>query len=291
MAVISLKTGNDWSLIRAWREHLNISTADMAARLGWTLHLYRTGTAAAAPPDHPGRVSAALGYRPNSSTTRVFWRTHALMSAGGSWFRRRSRKWPAHEGMENARNSKKIADVLATAPDGAYRIEALRLGPRRLLGHGHLALRPPDALRLPHQLRREGRLAGRTNLPAAQERHLADRRRPTTRLTPVLLGSETRHHEVHESGELGQRLPSSDRATRSARRRNEAAISASACPRAHHRPAAARAAARCRIPPAPPAAAPDHCWTRNGRWDSPSRRHRHCPGASRCDGSSTKIQH
>lgn len=28
-AVASLKTGNDWSLIRAWREHLNISTADM----------------------------------------------------------------------------------------------------------------------------------------------------------------------------------------------------------------------------------------------------------------------
>lgn len=39
-AVASLKTGNDWSLIRAWREHLNISTADMAARLGVDHSIY-----------------------------------------------------------------------------------------------------------------------------------------------------------------------------------------------------------------------------------------------------------
>ncbi|HAP25375.1 MAG TPA: transcriptional regulator [Achromobacter sp.] len=39
-AVVNLKTGNDWSLIRAWREHLNISTADMAARLGVDHSIY-----------------------------------------------------------------------------------------------------------------------------------------------------------------------------------------------------------------------------------------------------------
>ncbi|MFY1984212.1 helix-turn-helix domain-containing protein [Achromobacter xylosoxidans] len=39
-AVASLKTGNDWSLIRAWREHLNISTTDMAARLGVDHSIY-----------------------------------------------------------------------------------------------------------------------------------------------------------------------------------------------------------------------------------------------------------
>ena len=83
--MINLKTGNDWSLIRAWREHLNISTADMAARLGVDHSIY---IELERPRPRPRqiileRVSAALGYRPNSSTTRL-WRTHALMSAGGT---------------------------------------------------------------------------------------------------------------------------------------------------------------------------------------------------------------
>lgn len=65
-AVVDLKTGNDWSLIRAWREHLNISTADMAARLGVDHAIYID---LERPRPRPrqiilDRVSAALGVSP-----------------------------------------------------------------------------------------------------------------------------------------------------------------------------------------------------------------------------------
>lgn len=65
-AVVNLKTGNDWSLIRAWREHLNISTADMAARLGVDHSIYID---LERPRPRPrqiilDRVSAALGVAP-----------------------------------------------------------------------------------------------------------------------------------------------------------------------------------------------------------------------------------
>ncbi|MCF7769315.1 MAG: helix-turn-helix domain-containing protein [Achromobacter pulmonis] len=66
-AVASLKTGNDWSLIRAWREHLNISTADMAARLGVDHSIY---IELERPRPRPrqiilDRISAALGVTPD----------------------------------------------------------------------------------------------------------------------------------------------------------------------------------------------------------------------------------
>ena len=66
LAVINLKTGNDWSLIRAWREHPNISTADMAARLGVDHSIY---IELERPRPRPRqiileRVSAALGVSP-----------------------------------------------------------------------------------------------------------------------------------------------------------------------------------------------------------------------------------
>ncbi|EHK63200.1 hypothetical protein KYC_27292 [Achromobacter arsenitoxydans SY8] len=65
-AVVNLKTGNDWSLIRAWREHLNITTADMAARLGVDHSIY---IELERPRPRPrqiilDRVSAALGVSP-----------------------------------------------------------------------------------------------------------------------------------------------------------------------------------------------------------------------------------
>jgi len=67
LAVINLKTGNDWSLIRAWREHLNISTADMAARLGVDHSIY---IELERPRPRPrqvvlDRVSEALGVSPD----------------------------------------------------------------------------------------------------------------------------------------------------------------------------------------------------------------------------------
>ena len=85
LAVINLKTGNDWSLIRAWREHLNISTADMAARLGVDHSIY---IELERPRPRPARSSWS-GYRQRWGIARtarrlVFWRTHALMSAGGT---------------------------------------------------------------------------------------------------------------------------------------------------------------------------------------------------------------
>ncbi len=66
-AVARLKTGNDWSLIRAWREHLNISTADMAARLGVDHSIY---IELERPRPRPrqiilDRISAALGVTPD----------------------------------------------------------------------------------------------------------------------------------------------------------------------------------------------------------------------------------
>lgn len=66
LAVVNLKTGNDWSLIRAWREHLNITTADMAARLGVDHSIYID---LERPRPRPrqlilDRVSAALGVSP-----------------------------------------------------------------------------------------------------------------------------------------------------------------------------------------------------------------------------------
>ncbi|SSW72519.1 hypothetical protein AVE30378_05204 [Achromobacter veterisilvae] len=67
LAVVNLKTGNDWSLIRAWREHLNISTADMAARLGVDHSIY---VELERPRPRPrqvilDRVSEALGVSPD----------------------------------------------------------------------------------------------------------------------------------------------------------------------------------------------------------------------------------
>lgn len=66
-AVVNLKTGNDWSLIRAWREHLNISTVDMAARLGVDHSIY---IELERPRPRPrqvilDRVSEALGVSPD----------------------------------------------------------------------------------------------------------------------------------------------------------------------------------------------------------------------------------
>lgn len=66
-AVANLKTGNDWSLIRAWREHLNISTADMAARLGVDHSIY---IELERPRPRPrqiilDRISEALGVSPD----------------------------------------------------------------------------------------------------------------------------------------------------------------------------------------------------------------------------------
>ena len=63
LAVINLKTGNDWSLIRAWREHLNISTADMAARLGVDHSIY-IELERPRPPDHPGAGIGSAGVSP-----------------------------------------------------------------------------------------------------------------------------------------------------------------------------------------------------------------------------------
>lgn len=67
LAVINLKTGNDWSLIRAWREHLNITTTDMAARLGVDHSIY---IELERPRPRPrqivlDRVSEALGVSPD----------------------------------------------------------------------------------------------------------------------------------------------------------------------------------------------------------------------------------
>ncbi len=66
-AVVNLKTGNDWSLIRAWREHLNISTADMAARLGVDHSIYIELERPRPRPRQAilDRVSAALGVSPD----------------------------------------------------------------------------------------------------------------------------------------------------------------------------------------------------------------------------------
>lgn len=66
-AVARLKTGNDWSLIRAWREHLNISTAEMAARLGVDHSIY---IELERPRPRPrqiilDRISEALGVSPD----------------------------------------------------------------------------------------------------------------------------------------------------------------------------------------------------------------------------------
>ena len=85
LAVINLKTGNDWSLIRAWREHLNISTADMAARLGVDHSIYiELERPRPRPPDHPGAGIGSAGGIARTARRLVFWRTHALMSAGGT---------------------------------------------------------------------------------------------------------------------------------------------------------------------------------------------------------------
>ncbi|RAP64478.1 transcriptional regulator [Achromobacter sp. HZ01] len=67
LAVVNLKTGNDWSLIRAWREHLNISTADMAARLGVDHSIYIELERPRPRPRQAilDRVSAALGVSPD----------------------------------------------------------------------------------------------------------------------------------------------------------------------------------------------------------------------------------
>ena len=64
LAVINLKTGNDWSLIRAWREHLVSAPLTWLPGWGGPLHLYRTGTAAAAHSDHPGAGIGSAGVSP-----------------------------------------------------------------------------------------------------------------------------------------------------------------------------------------------------------------------------------
>ncbi len=74
LAVVNLKTGNDWSLIRAWREHLNISTADMAARLGVDHSIY---IELERPRPRPrqvilDRVSEALGVSPDQLDDSLF---------------------------------------------------------------------------------------------------------------------------------------------------------------------------------------------------------------------------
>ncbi len=73
-AVVNLKTGNDWSLIRAWREHLNISTADMAARLGVDHSIY---IELERPRPRPrqvilDRVSEAMGVSPDQLDDSLF---------------------------------------------------------------------------------------------------------------------------------------------------------------------------------------------------------------------------
>lgn len=67
LAVVNLKTGNDWSLIRAWREHLNISTADMAARLGVDHSIYIELERPRPRPRQAilDRISEALGVSPD----------------------------------------------------------------------------------------------------------------------------------------------------------------------------------------------------------------------------------
>lgn len=67
LAVVNLKTGNDWSLIRAWREHLDISTTDMAARLGVDHSIYIELERPRPPPRQVilDRVSEALGVTPD----------------------------------------------------------------------------------------------------------------------------------------------------------------------------------------------------------------------------------
>lgn len=74
LAVVNLKTGNDWSLIRAWREHLNITTADMAARLGVDHSIY---IELERPRPRPrqivlDRVSEALGVSPDQLDDSLF---------------------------------------------------------------------------------------------------------------------------------------------------------------------------------------------------------------------------
>ncbi|WP_434642391.1 helix-turn-helix domain-containing protein [Achromobacter piechaudii] len=74
LAVVNLKTGNDWSLIRAWREHLNISTADMAARLGVDHSIY---IELERPRPRPrqvvlDRISEALGVSPEQLDDSLF---------------------------------------------------------------------------------------------------------------------------------------------------------------------------------------------------------------------------
>lgn len=74
LAVVNLKTGNDWSLIRAWREHLNITTADMAARLGVDHSIY---IELERPRPRPrqivlDRISEALGVSPDQLDDSLF---------------------------------------------------------------------------------------------------------------------------------------------------------------------------------------------------------------------------
>lgn len=73
-AVVNLKTGNDWSLIRAWREHLNISTAEMAARLGVDHSIYIELERPRPPPRQVilDRVSSALGVTPDQLDDSLF---------------------------------------------------------------------------------------------------------------------------------------------------------------------------------------------------------------------------
>ena len=72
LAVINLKTGNDWSLIRAWREHLNISTADMAAGWEWTTPFISNWNGRGRPPDHPGAGIGSAGGIARTARRLVF---------------------------------------------------------------------------------------------------------------------------------------------------------------------------------------------------------------------------
>lgn len=61
--VVMLMSGNDWSIMRAWREYLGITQNDMAIRLGIRQPSYAAMEAPGAKPRKSTRerIAAALG--------------------------------------------------------------------------------------------------------------------------------------------------------------------------------------------------------------------------------------
>ncbi|MGS1006985.1 helix-turn-helix domain-containing protein [Achromobacter anxifer] len=61
--VVTLMTGNGWSIVRAWREYLGITQVDMATRLGIRQPSYAAMESADANPRKSTRerLAAALG--------------------------------------------------------------------------------------------------------------------------------------------------------------------------------------------------------------------------------------